>query len=261
MSTYDDLTPRNALSLRAVGGIALCAVHLDEAVHGSRCKVTMNVLVVEDDELLGTGLLRVLEQSGYVASLANDGNGAKAALDGGDFDLLLLDLGLPDIDGLDILRSLRRQRRIVPVLVLTARDGVEQRVAALDAGADDYLEKPFDLRELEARVRALLRRSHVMFGQEARLGALAINPYTREARIDGELLAVPAREFEVLEILVINAGKVVTKARIAQRLTASNDDIGDNAIEVYVHRLRRRLGPHGLNIRTVRGVGYLIETS
>jgi two-component system OmpR family response regulator len=220
----------------------------------------MNILVVEDDKLLGTGLVRALEQSGYGAEHAPDGAWARAALDGGDYDLVILDLGLPDEDGLDILRSLRRRRVAVPVLVLTARDGVEHRVAALDAGADDYLEKPFDLRELEARVRALLRRSQMDFDEEIRLGAVTINPFSREIRVDGVLLDLPLREFEVLEVLAVNANKVVTKARIAQRLTATNDDIGDNAVEVYIHRLRRRLGEHGLNIRTLRGVGYLIET-
>ncbi|MCB1749054.1 MAG: response regulator [Gammaproteobacteria bacterium] len=220
----------------------------------------MNVLVVEDDKLLGSGLVRALEQAGYAAEHAPDGAWARAALEGGDHDLVILDLGLPDADGLDILRGLRRRRLSIPVLVLTARDGVEHRVAALDAGADDYLEKPFDLRELEARVRALLRRSQMGFDEEIRLGTLTLNPFTREVRCDGTLLDLPVREFEVLEMLAMNANKVVTKARIAQRLTASNDDIGDNAVEVYVHRLRRRLGDHGLRIRTLRGVGYLVET-
>jgi two-component system OmpR family response regulator len=146
------------------------------------------------------------------------------------------------------------------VLVLTARDGVEHRIAALNAGADDYLEKPFDLRELDARVRALLRRSHVDFGHEIVLGRVSIHPFERRVSVDGQPLTLPAREYEVLEFLCLNATQVVNKTRLAQRLTLSNEDIGDNAVEVYVHRLRRRLAPYGIRIQTIRGVGYLLET-
>ena len=221
----------------------------------------MNVLLVEDDTLLASGLQRVLQEAEYTVTHAADGGFAERALRAYDYDLVILDLGLPDMDGLELLRGMRRQRQPVPVLVLTARDGVEQRVAALDAGADDYLEKPFDLRELEARVRALIRRSHVDFGQHVTLGKLVLNPFLRCVSIAGEPLELPGREYEVLEALVLNANQVVNKTRIAQRLTTSSDEIGDNAIEVYVHRLRRRLAPHGIEIRTLRGVGYLIEAS
>lgn len=219
----------------------------------------MNVLVVEDDTLLGTGLLQALQQSGYNAILAASGAAAMAELSAGDPDLIILDLGLPDMDGLHIVQRLRRERNAVPVLVITARDGIEQRVQALDSGADDYIEKPFDLRELEARVRALLRRSRAEFEQEISIGRLTLNVSLKEVRVGGHLIELPGREYEVLEILVTNQNKTVTKMRIAQRLTASNQDIGDNAVEVYVHRLRRRLADFGLSIRTLRGVGYLIE--
>ena len=219
----------------------------------------MNVLVIEDDTLLGGGLLKAFERAGYTVALAVDGREALALVGIHDPDLIVLDLGLPDLDGLDVLRQLRRDRVRTPVLILTARDGVEQRVAALDAGADDYIEKPFDLRELEARVRALIRRAHTEFEREVQLGALTLDPFAHEVRIDGELIEIPSREYEVLEALVMNRNKTVSKARLAQRLTASNEDIGDNAVEVYVHRLRRRFSHIGLSIRTVRGVGYLIE--
>lgn len=219
----------------------------------------MNVLVVEDDTLLAAGLTSALTRADYKVTHAGDGRMALASLDAWDIDLLILDLGLPDMDGLDVLRTLRSRKLAVPVLVLTARDGIEQQVAALDAGADDYMEKPFDLRELQARVRALLRRSHAEFNQELVLGPMVLNPFHREVRIAGELQDLPAREYEVLEALLINAPRVVSKLRLAQRLAMNGDDIGDNAVEVYVHRLRRRLADCGVSIRTVRSVGYLIE--
>lgn len=219
----------------------------------------MNILVIEDDELLADGLSRSFEQGGMTTVHAMNGAAALTFLATTQFDLVVLDLGLPDMDGIEILRSLRRQRLQVPVLVLTARDGVAHRIQALDAGADDYLEKPFDLGELEARIRALLRRAYAEFGEDVQVGALRINPFERRVLAHDELWVLPAREYEVLEVLMLNASQVVNRARILQRLTASNEDIGDNALEVYVHRLRRRLAPLGIQIRTVRGLGYLLE--
>jgi two-component system OmpR family response regulator len=219
----------------------------------------MNVLLVEDDAMIATGLQRALMRADYSVTHAADGSFANAALGAYDFDLVILDLGLPDMDGLEILRALRKKRQAIPVLVLTARDGVEQQVAALDAGADDYMEKPFDLRELEARLRALVRRSHAAFGQDIELGPLVLNLFSRSVAVGGEALNLPAREYEVLEALAINTPRVVSKTRLAQRLALSSQDVGDNAVEVYVHRLRRRLRSLGITIRTLRGVGYIIE--
>jgi two-component system, OmpR family, response regulator len=219
----------------------------------------MNVLVVEDDILLAAGLKSALLREEYKVTHAPDGTFAQGALHAYDFDLMILDLGLPDMDGIDLLRELRRQKRPVPVLVLTARDGIEQQVAALDAGADDYMEKPFDLRELQARIRALLRRSHADFGQEIKLGALELDLFRREARLNASLFELPTREYEVLEALVMHSPRIVGKTRLAQRLALDNEDVGDNAVEVYVHRLRRRLQDTGITIRTIRGTGYLIE--
>lgn len=219
----------------------------------------MNILVVEDDALLAAGLKTALKQADYGVTHAPDGKFADGALRAYEFDLVILDLGLPDMDGLDVLKTIRERKVPTPVLVLTARDGVEQQVAALDAGADDYMEKPFDLRELEARIRALLRRGASDFHHERTLGPLSVDPFRRTATLRSALLDLPAREFEVLEGLILNAPRVVSKTRLAQRLALGGDDIGDNAVEVYIHRLRRRLQDSGINIRTIRSVGYSIE--
>lgn len=221
----------------------------------------MNVLVVEDDALLAAGLQSALIRADYTVTHVVEGRMALASLDTYDIDLVILDLGLPDMDGLEVLQSLRTRKLSVPVLVLTARDGIDQQVAALDAGADDYMEKPFDLRELQARVRALLRRGRADFSEVLRLGPLALDPFRRELRISNELQDLPAREYEVLEALMLNTPRVVSKTRLAQRMALSGDDIGDNAVEVYVHRLRRRLQDCSVSIRTVRSVGYVIEVA
>jgi two-component system, OmpR family, response regulator len=240
----------------------LCCVKTDfggSRVLPAAVEITMNVLVVEDDALLATGLTTALERADYKVIHAPTGSYATAALRAYDLDLVILDLGLPDVDGLTVLRDMRQRRINIPVLVLTARDGVEQQVAALDAGADDYMEKPFDLRELQARVRALLRRSHTEFGREIALGSLSLDPFARTAVLGGIALDLPAREFEVLEALVINAPRAVSKSRLAQRLTLNGEDIGDNAVEVYIHRLRKRLENSDVTIRTARSIGYVIE--
>ncbi|MFD1216631.1 response regulator [Microbulbifer celer] len=221
----------------------------------------MNILLVEDDPLLAQGLLQALTQAQYSVLHATHGEYADGLLQASEIDLVILDLGLPDMDGADLLRRIRHRRLPIPVLVLTARDGIEQQVEALDQGADDYMEKPFDLRELEARIRALLRRSHKLTADEIRLGTLQLSPFQRTISLGEKRLDLPAREYEILESLMINAPRVVTKARLAQRLSRQGDEVGDNAVEVYIHRLRRRLTNSGLAIRTLRGTGYVLEES
>jgi len=219
----------------------------------------MNVLVVEDDVLLASGLKSALTRAEYKVTHAPTGGSACGVLRAADFDLVILDLGLPDMEGLEVLRELRLRRLPVPVLVLTARDGVEQQVAALDAGADDYMEKPFDLRELQARIRALLRRSIADYGQELRIGPLSLDLFRHEVRLGGALFELPTREYEVLEALLVHSPRIVGKTRLAQRLAQDNEELGDNAVEVYIHRLRRRLAGSGVVIRTLRGTGYVLE--
>jgi len=219
----------------------------------------MNVLIVEDDKLLADGLKSALERASYKVTHADNGLVADQQLRAYEFDLVVLDLGLPDMDGLEVLRALRQRKQAVPVLVLTARDGMDQQIESLDAGADDYMEKPFDLRELQARVRALLRRGTAEIREKVELGSLQLDLFQRTATLDGKLLELPVREFEVLETLVVQSPRVVGKARLNQRLALHSEDIGPNAVEVYIHRLRRRLDLSGVFIRTVRGVGYSIE--
>ncbi len=219
----------------------------------------MKVLLVEDDAVLGDGLSRTLNDNGFDVTLIVTGAYAESALRTQTYDLVILDLGLPDIDGRDVLRQLRLRKSTVPVLILTARDSVHDRVQGLEIGADDYMVKPFELAELLARIRALLRRSLGGFSHDIILGRLALDTLNRQIRVDDAPILMPSREYGVLEALMLKVGHVVSKDSIAQRIAIHSEGLADNAIEVYVHRLRKRLQPLGIGIRTVRGLGYLLE--
>ena len=219
----------------------------------------MRILVAEDDAILADGVLRSLRQSGYAVDWVKNGLEADSALDGDDFDLLILDIGLPRKSGLEVLKRLRLRDSHLPVLILTALDGVNDRVRGLDAGADDYLAKPFDLAELEARVRALTRRGMAGSPTLLRHGALAYDQVGRVARLNGEPLELSAREVSLLEIFLQRAGRLVSKDQLVSHLCEWGDEVSANAIEVYVHRLRKKLEPGGVRIVTVRGLGYSLE--
>lgn len=216
----------------------------------------MRVLLVEDDALLGDGIKAGLEQSGFTVDWLRDGVAAATALASDRFDALILDLGLPRLDGMAVLRGLRRADSDLPVLVLTARDTVADRVAGLDAGADDYLVKPFDLEELAARLRAIMRRRAGRAAPLIRHGDLALDPATRMIRLAGEPVELGTREFAILQALLENTGQVLSRERLEESLYGWNEGVESNAIEVFVHHLRRKLGRE--LIRTVRGVGYYI---
>ena len=219
----------------------------------------MRVLVIEDDATLGRALQEFLTDQGYATDWLADGKRALAALANHSYDLVVLDLNLPLIDGLQVLISLRGEGSEIPVLVLTARDGLADRVAGLDAGADDYLTKPFELAELAARVRALARRHLGVARSLIEFGSLSFDTAHRECRVAGQRLALSVRELSVLEMLMVRAGKVVTKQQIVQGLSALDSDFSENALEVYIYRLRKRLEGTGAAIQTVRGFGYLLE--
>jgi two-component system OmpR family response regulator/two-component system response regulator QseB len=219
----------------------------------------MRILLVEDDNLLGDALHAGLKQAGHAVDWVRDGISASHALTTEGYAAMVLDLGLPRRDGLEVLRRLRGdspERRTLPVLILTARDTVEDRIAGLDAGADDYLVKPFDLGELSARLRALLRRSG---GQPAPLLSAAgihLDPAAHRVECDGVPVELAAKEFALLHALLQNAGRALSKAQLEQHLYAWDDEIGSNTVEVYIHHLRRKLGAE--RIHTLRGVGYVI---
>jgi two-component system, OmpR family, response regulator len=221
----------------------------------------MNLLLIEDDAVLADGLIHTLTNSGYTVSCAMTGSYAESLLKTQSFDLVILDLGLPDIDGLELLRRLRRLKIPLPILILTARDGLHDRIIGIEQGADDYMTKPFELRELEVRINALIRRCYGGFTNELVIGRLVLDTTNHQVLVEGEPLLLSAREFGVLEILLLKAGKVVTKDYIAQRLVTDGDSLTDNAIEIYVHRLRKQIEPYGALIRTIRGLGYLLEKS
>ena len=200
-----------------------------------------------------------IRQAGFAVDWTQDGVQAESALSGYVYDAMLLDLGLPRREGLEVLRRLRKRGANLPVIILTARDTVEDRVLGLDAGADDYLLKPFALDELLARLRALLRRAHGVADAQNRVGRLSFDSVKRQVRVDDIPLVLSAREIEVLEILLNHAGHVTAKEAIADRLTGWDEGVGENAVEVYIHRLRRKLVGSGVSIRTLRGLGYLLE--
>lgn len=219
----------------------------------------MRILIVEDDPVLADGLTRSLRQSDYAVDCVSDGAEADHVLASQAFDLVILDLGLPKVDGLEMLRRTRRRGSRVPVLILTARDTLEDRVKGLDLGADDYLTKPFDLPELEARVRALIRRGQSGGSSLLSHGALTLDTSGRRATLNGEPLDLSGRELGVLEVLMLRSGRVVNKEQLTEQLYGWDEEVGANAIEVYVHRLRKKLEPAGVSIRTIRGLGYLLE--
>lgn len=219
----------------------------------------MRILLVEDDAMLADAVARALRQSAHSVSIARDGESADAMLKSAFHDLVLLDLGLPFLDGLEVLRRLRRRRSLVPVILLTVRDAPEDRVAGLDIGADDYLTKPFNLSELEARVRALLRRANQGAGPELLHGRLRLDMAGRRVYQDGDPLDLSAREFAIVELLLLRAGRVVTKQQISEHLFGWDDATSANALDAFVYRLRRKLESSDVNVRTIRGMGYLVE--
>ena len=217
----------------------------------------MRLLVVEDDALLGQGIEAGLKQAGFTVDRAVDGRAAALALDAVDYELLVLDLGLPRMSGLDLLNSLRSKGRDIPVLILTARDTVQDRVGGLDAGADDYLVKPFDLAELVARIRALLRRAHGRSSAIIRHANLQVDPASLQVLQDGQAIQLSARECAILVDLLEHRGTALSRARLEESLYGWNEEVESNAIEVHIHNLRKKLGDQ--LIKTIRGVGYLIR--
>jgi two-component system response regulator QseB len=216
----------------------------------------MRLLLVEDDAMLGESVRRALRNEGHAVDWVQDGQAAELALAGEAYDALLLDLGLPRKGGLDVLRGLRRRGDRTPVLVLTAQDAVRERVAGLDAGADDYLVKPFDVHELAARLRALQRRSAGRAEPVIEHGPIVLNPATHEVLLDGAPVALTAREFSLLHALLEHPGRPVSRARLEERLYGWEEQVESNAVEVHVHSLRRKLGAGW--IKTLRGVGYVV---
>ena len=229
-----------------------------------------NLLIVEDDELLRDGLCAQLRQAGHTVTSAVEGEAAQSLLESNRFDGVILDLGLPKISGMDVLLWLRRRLPALPVLILTARDGVEDRVQGLNAGADDYLTKPFNMAELQARLSALLRRARLpAFGGSLELATasarrLRVDATLHQAWLDDEALELTQREWALLSLLVSHAGQVVSREDVLaawQTVPGDGAGLASNALEVYIHRLRRKLDDSGLSIRNVRGLGYMLESN
>jgi len=217
----------------------------------------MRILLVEDDPQLGDGLCVGLRQTGFTVDWLRDGKSAIAALTVEEFDFAVLDLGLPDCSGMAVLAAARQAGRDLPVLILTARDAISDKIAGLDAGADDYLVKPVDLDELAARLRALARRRQGRATPLLVHGPLTLDPAARRVTRDGVEVALSAREFSLLQLLLEAAGRVLPKSQLEQALYGWNDEPDSNALEVHIHHLRKKLFPE--LIRTVRGVGYLVD--
>lgn len=220
----------------------------------------MRILLVEDNDDLADAVVQHFRRTGHAVDRQSDGLCAGRFLETERYDLIVLDIGLPRRDGLSLLGDLRRRGDATPVLMLSERSDIEDRVSALDVGADDYIGKPFDFRELSARCRALMRRPQSQASSQVRIGPLVMDNAARRMTLDGQALDLPNREFSLLEILVGRLGQVVSKTELTNRLFCLNDDAGPNAIELYVARLRKKLLNSPLRIVTVRGTGYLAET-
>jgi DNA-binding response OmpR family regulator len=216
----------------------------------------MRVLLVEDDRMIAQGLQTALRQDGYAVDWMGDGRAAEAALHNARFDLVLLDLGLPERDGLSVLRELRRRGDATPVIILTARDDTQDRIDGLDAGADDYIVKPFDLDEVAARMRSVLRRANGRADPTIRVGDISLTPATHLVARAGVAVQLSAHEYAVLEALLQRPGAILSRTQLEDRLYGWDAPVESNAIEVYIHSLRRKLGSD--SIRTLRGVGYFV---
>jgi DNA-binding response OmpR family regulator len=216
----------------------------------------MRILLVEDDPMIGDSVADGLKSEGYAVDWVRDGKEAEVAVSSSSYSLVVLDLGLPRRDGIEVLRGIRERRIAVPVLVMTARDTVRDRIKGLDAGADDYLVKPFDLDELTARVRALLRRSAGRAEPVIERGSLVIDPATRQVRWKGEPVALSAREYALIAALAERPGLVLSRAQLEEKLYGWNEAVGSNTVEVHIHNVRKKLG-EGV-IRNVRGLGYTL---
>ncbi|MDA8093892.1 MAG: response regulator [Betaproteobacteria bacterium] len=216
----------------------------------------MRLLLVEDDPMIGESIRRGLRLQNFAVDWARDGNAARLALDAAPYRLVVLDLGLPGEDGLSVLKGWRAKGRMVPVLIVTARDAVSERIEGLDAGADDYLVKPFALDELSARVRALLRRQAGRAEPLISMGPLSLDPRTHAVTYQGASVALSGREFALLQVLMEGQGAVLSRERLEECLYGWGDEVASNAVEVYIHHLRKKLAPHV--IRSIRGVGYQI---
>ncbi len=219
----------------------------------------MRTLIVEDDPLLADGLAQLLRGAGFNADFVGSAEQAEAALSAESFDLMVLDIGLPGMDGLELLTRLRARHNPIHVLMLTARDALNERVRGLNLGADDYLTKPFAAVELLARVNALVRRSRGQAGQRREFGPLALDEEARRAWLGGQPIELPQREWAILQFLLDNPERVLSKERIVAAICTWDRDMSVNAVEVYISRLRTKLEPGGIRIRTVRGLGYMLE--
>ena len=216
----------------------------------------MRMLIIEDDELVGDAVAVAFERDDWSVDWVRDGESGAAALAAGGFELAILDLGLPVRDGLDVLREARRRDDRTPIVALTARDGVRDRISGLDCGADDYVVKPFDMGELRARCRALVRRAHGRIDEVIRIDDLVLDPSARSVAVDGAPVSLPGHEFRVLRHLMERRGRVVARDQLEQMLYGWSDGVESNTVEVYISQLRRKIGAE--RIRTLRGVGYMM---
>lgn len=218
----------------------------------------MKILLIEDDDLVADSLVLALKSSGYITERFSDAADAEVAASTAPFDVIILDLGLPGLSGLDFLKRIRNKKISVPVLILTAKDSYDDRIAGLDSGANDYVTKPFHLGELEARIRALLRVG-CSYATTVQLGELSFDTVKRILRKDDQIIDLSPREYAVLEILVHNLGSLVTKQRMAATLSDWDVVVTFNAVDIVVHRLRKKLEPYGVRLQTIRGLGFLVE--